>query len=484
MSWQMVIGLEIHAQLDAESKIFSPANIAYCEDPNTQVHEVDFGLPGALPVINKKVVESAVRFGLAVNATVNRRSEFARKNYFYPDLPKGYQISQFEFPIVTDGELFITTGKGDDATTKRIGITRAHLEEDAGKLVHDKWANYSGVDLNRAGTPLLEIVSEPDMHTIEEAVAYATAMRQLVRWLAICDGNMQEGSFRIDANISVNRPGEPMGTRCEIKNLNSFKFLEQALNYERQRQIDLIEGGGQVEQQTRLFDVNKGVTRAMRGKEDAHDYRYFPDPDLPPLVLEEAWVAAIAESMPLLPQQCNEWLRNEFQLSDYDADLLTTDKALFEYFKGVIATFTAATPDTAKLVANWLCGDFLALLNGNKIGVEQSPISIANMAELMACLQAGDISGKIAKDVLVKMWESGDGAKAIIESQGLQQISDEVAIEKVVQQIISDNPQQVQAYRGGKDKLFGFFVGQTMKATGGRANPEIANRLIKKLLNG
>ncbi len=481
MTWETVIGLEIHAQLATESKIFSKASITYCESPNTQVREVDFGLPGALPVINKKAVEYAIRFGLAVGSCVNERSEFARKNYFYPDLPKGYQISQFEYPIVSGGELFIKTN--ESAPPIRIGITRAHLEEDAGKLVHEGWASHCGVDLNRAGTPLLEIVSEPDMTSIAQAVVYATKIRQLVRWLEICDGNMQEGSLRIDANISVNRPNQPMGTRCEIKNLNSFRFLEQALHFERQRQIELLENGEAIEQQTRLFDTTTGETRKMRSKEDAHDYRYFPDPDLPPLLIDKTWIEQIKQSLPQLPAACHQQLVEQYHLSSYDADLLTADKAFYGYFGKVIEALNTTAPEQVKTVVNWLCGDFSALLNTHKIDITESPISAICMAELITCINNGEISGKIAKAVIIKMWQTGDTAKTIITAEGLTQISDEATIEKLAIDIIASNPNQAEQYKQGKDRLFGFFVGQMMKATKGQANPNQVNTILKKLLS-
>ena len=476
MTWQIVIGLEIHAQLSARSKIFSPAAIDYCEEPNTRVREVDAGLPGALPVINRLAISHAISFGLAVSATVNRRSEFARKNYFYPDLPKGYQISQFEYPIVTGGELWIEAEGGQ----KRIGITRAHLEEDAGKLIHEGWSGVSGVDLNRAGTPLLEIVSEPDLRSIPEAVAYATAIHHLVRWLGICDGNMQEGSFRIDANLSLNRPDTPLGTRCEIKNLNSFRFLEQALNFERQRQQEVLEAGGAVVQETRLFDTAKGETRAIRGKEDAHDYRYFPDPDLPPLVIDDATIDALRQAMPPLPQACRQHLREALGLSDYDAEWLTNEREVYDYFNAVLAA--VGDDEAAKLCANWLCGDFSALLNEHKTAIAESPIAADRLAGLIEILRRGDISGKIGKEVLVKMWESGDAAERIVEREGWAQINDAAVLEKMAADIIAAHPEQVNNYRAGKDKLFGFFVGQMMKASGGRANPEEANRILKRLL--
>lgn len=481
MSWETVIGLEIHAQLLAESKIFSPAPAAFCDAPNTQVREVDWGLPGALPVLNQRAVEAAIRLGLALSATVNRRSEFARKNYFYPDLPKGYQISQFEYPIVEHGELWIDGANGET----RIGITRAHLEEDAGKLLHENWQAHSGVDLNRAGTPLLEIVSEPDLREIADAVTYAGTMHKLVRWLEICDGNMQEGSFRVDANISVRRPGEPLGTRCEIKNLNSFRFLEQALQYERQRQIDLLEDGGSVVQETRLFNPTRGETRALRGKEDAHDYRYFPDPDLPPLVIDEAWLQRSAAAMPELPRARQQRFMQAYQLSAYDAALLTADKGFSDYFEQVLAAASdsdEADAKMAKLCANWLCGDFAALLNEHRCEATASKVSAAALAELMRAISDGVVSGKIAKTVLEKMWHSGDGANAVIAREGLQQISDSGALEAIAEEIIAANPAQAEQYRGGKDKLLGFFVGQMMKATKGQANPEQANAIMKKKL--
>ena len=481
MSWETIIGLEIHAQLTTHSKIFSPASAIYCQSANTQVREVDAGLPGALPVLNRVAVECAIRLGLALSATINKYSEFARKNYFYPDLPKGYQISQYEHPIVSGGELYISSG-GEE---KRIGITRAHLEEDAGKLVHDVHTDYSGVDLNRAGVALLEIVSEPDLRDIADAITYASDMHKLVRWLGICDGNMQEGSFRIDANISVRRPNEPFGTRCEIKNLNSFRFLEQALIYERQRQIDVLEDGGTIIQETRLFDTVSGTTRAMRGKEDAHDYRYFPDPDLPPLQISDDWLASVRETMPELPSARRARLMNDYGLSDYDAGVITGDKHFSDYYDAVLAALagdSTADAKTAKLCANWLCGDFAALLNEHKKAAANSPVSAVQFAGLLHCVQSGEVSGKIAKEVLAKMWRCGDDAKTIITREGLQQISDDSALEKIAADIITAHPQQAEQYRAGKDKLIGFFVGQMMKQTKGQANPEQANAVMKRLL--
>lgn len=481
MTWETVIGLEIHVQLSAESKIFSPASTVFCNAANTQVREVDCGFPGALPVLNRRVVDCAILLGTAISATVNQRSEFARKNYFYPDLPKGYQISQFEYPIVEHGEMWINGSQGE----MRIGVTRAHLEEDAGKLIHDHWATSSGVDLNRAGTPLLEIVSEPDLRDINDAVLYASEMHKLVRWLGICDGNMQEGSFRIDANISVRHPGDELGTRCEIKNLNSFRFLEQALHYERERQINLIEDGGTVVQQTRLFNTASGETRAMRSKEDAHDYRYFPDPDLPPLLVDDAWIAEVCATMPELPRARAQRFINDYQLSPYDATLLTADKDFSDYYETLLAQLATDSEQRnqhAKLCANWLCGDFAALLNEHKIEISASKIDIAAFADLMRCLINDTISGKIAKTVLLKMWDSGEHASIIIEREGLMQISDSSALEKIGNDIIAANAQQAQQYRDGKDRLLGFFVGQMMKATKGQANPEQANEIMKRLL--
>ena len=481
MTWQCVIGLEIHAQLKTASKIFSPARTHYCAEPNMQVCEVDGGMPGALPVLNRAAVEHAICLGLAVGAKINPLSEFARKNYFYPDLPKGYQISQFEYPIVSGGTLVIDTPAGD----KTIGITRAHLEEDAGKLLHDIDGG-SGVDLNRAGTPLLEIVSEPDLESIAEAVSYARAMHSLVRWLGVCDGNMQEGSFRMDANISVRQPGAPLGTRCEIKNLNSFRFLEQALGYEIERQIAVLEGGGEVLQETRLFSPDSGQTRAMRSKEDAHDYRYFPDPDLPPLSVSEQWIEQVQAAMPELPRARQERYMASFNLSSYDAGVLTAERALGDYFEDTLRAFTddAADLAAAKMCANWVCGEISAWLNKSGVGVEQSAVSAAALADLLRRVSGGEVSGKTAKEVLEKMWASGESAAAIITREGLAQISDVGALESLADKIIAANPQQVEQYRGGKDKLFGFFVGQMMKETRGQANPAQANEILRRKLGG
>jgi aspartyl-tRNA(Asn)/glutamyl-tRNA(Gln) amidotransferase subunit B len=475
--WEVVIGLEIHAQLSTKSKIFSSSATAYGAAPNAQANLVDLGYPGVLPVLNAKAVEYAVKFGLAVGATVSRHSVFARKNYFYPDLPKGYQISQFELPIVAKGTLEVVL---DDGTKKVVGITRAHLEEDAGKSLHEGLPGASGIDLNRAGTPLIEIVSEPDMRSAREAVAYMKKVHTLVRYLDICDGNMQEGSFRCDANVSVRKQGaKEFGTRAEIKNLNSFRFVEKAINYEVERQIDLIESGGKVKQETRLYDPDKGETRSMRSKEEANDYRYFPDPDLLPVLLDEAYIHAIRESLPELPDQKAARFGSEYGLSEYDAGVLTASRELAAYYEEVVAD----TPNSdAKLAANWVMGELAAALNKEGLEIGNSRVSARSLAALLVRIQDDTISGKIAKEVFEAMWASGKGADAIIEEKGLRQITDTGAIEKVIDEVMAKNPGQLADYRGGKDKLFGFFVGQVMKVTGGKANPAQLNELLKKKL--
>ena len=477
MKWETVIGLEVHAQLLTESKIFSDASARYCDSPNLQACEIDLGLPGVLPTLNRDAVAKAILFGIAVGATVNRFSEFARKNYFYPDLPKGYQISQYEYPILTGGLVTIDLAGGE----KTVRLIRAHLEEDAGKLIHDNWGNWSGVDLNRAGTPLLEIVSEPDLRTAAEAAAYARALHSLARYLNICDGNMQEGSFRIDANISVRRRegggDAPFGTRCEIKNLNSFRFLEQAIEFESRRQIAVIEGGGKVAQETRLFDSQRGETRPMRSKEEAHDYRYFPDPDLPPLVVADSWIEEIRRTMPELPDDKRRRFAEEFGLSSYDAATLTAERDLAEYFEAVARQLG----DNHKLCANWVLGEFSAHLNKNAASVADAPPP-PRLAELLARIIDNTISGKIAKAVFEEMWESGESADSIIEKKGLRQITDDSALEKTVNDIIAAHPNQVAQYRAGKEKLLGFFVGQVMKATQGKANPNSVNQTIRSKL--
>ena len=477
--WQQVIGLEIHAQLQTQTKIFSPSAAAVCLRPNTQVREVDGGMPGALPVINRAVVECALRFGVAVNARINPRSEFARKNYFYPDLPKGYQISQYEYPVVEGGGVVVECGGGE----KTIGITRAHLEEDAGKLMHEN--DISVVDLNRAGVPLLEIVSEPEMHSPAEAAAYAKTIRQLVRWLDICDGNMQEGSFRIDANISLRRPGAKLGTRCEIKNLNSFRFLEMALLCETARQSAILESGGEVRQQTLLFDPQQNETRPMRGKEDAEDYRYFPDPDLPPLLISEDEICKARESLPQLPRERRKFFCRHFGLGDYDAGLLTAERALADYFELVVGALVGKDGEqktAAKLAANWILGELSSMMNKHNLSADASPVAAGQLAALLQQVASGAISGKIAKGVLETMWQNGEDAEVIIKREGLRQISDEGELQTIAAKIVADHPQQSAQYRSGKTKLLAFFVGQMMKQTQGKANPARAAEIIKGIL--
>jgi aspartyl-tRNA(Asn)/glutamyl-tRNA(Gln) amidotransferase subunit B len=476
-----VIGLEIHAQLSTKSKIFSSSATAYGAAPNAQANLVDLGYPGVLPVLNAKAVEYAVKFGLAIGATVSRHSVFARKNYFYPDLPKGYQISQYELPIVAKGKLEIVLDDGGERSTKKVvGITRAHLEEDAGKSLHEGLPGASGIDLNRAGTPLIEIVSEPDLRSAKEAVAYMKKVHTLVRYLEICDGNMQEGSFRCDANVSVRKKGtEKFGTRAEIKNLNSFRFVEKAINYEVERQIDILESGGKVKQETRLYDPDKGETRSMRSKEEANDYRYFPDPDLRPVLLDDAYLHGIREKLPELPDQKAARFVSSYGLSAYDAGVLTASRELAAYYEEVVA----ATPKgDAKLAANWVMGELAAALNKDGLEIGNSRIPARALAALLVRIQDNTISGKIAKEVFEGMWASGKGADAIIEEKGLRQITDTSAIEKAIDEVMAKNPSQLADYRGGKDKLFGFFVGQVMKATGGKANPAQLNELLKKKL--
>jgi aspartyl-tRNA(Asn)/glutamyl-tRNA(Gln) amidotransferase subunit B len=479
--WETVIGLEIHAQLSTKSKIFSSSATAYGAAPNAQANLVDLGYPGVLPVLNAKAVEYAVKFGLAIGATVSRHSVFARKNYFYPDLPKGYQISQYELPIVAKGKLEIVLDDGGERSTKKVvGITRAHLEEDAGKSLHEGLPGASGIDLNRAGTPLIEIVSEPDMRSAKEAVAYMKKVHTLVRYLEICDGNMQEGSFRCDANVSVRKKGtEKFGTRAEIKNLNSFRFVEKAINYEVERQIDILESGGKVKQETRLYDPDKGETRSMRSKEEANDYRYFPDPDLLPVLLDDAYIHGIREKLPELPDQKAARFVSSYGLSAYDAGVLTASRELAAYYEEVVA----ATPKgDAKLAANWVMGELAAALNKDGLEIGNSRIPARALAALLVRIQDNTISGKIAKEVFEGMWASGKGADAIIEEKGLRQITDTSAIEKAIDEVMAKNPSQLADYRGGKDKLLGFFVGQVMKATGGKANPAQLNELLKKKL--
>jgi aspartyl-tRNA(Asn)/glutamyl-tRNA(Gln) amidotransferase subunit B len=489
--WEVVIGLEIHAQLATKSKIFSGSATAYGAMPNTQANLVDLGYPGVLPVLNREAVRMAAKFGLAIGATVSRRSVFARKNYFYPDLPKGYQISQYELPIVAGGKVEILL---DDGTKKTIGVTRAHLEEDAGKSLHEGLKNASGIDLNRAGTPLLEIVSEPDLRSAKEAVAYMKKIHTLVRYLEVCDGNMQEGSFRCDANVSVRRRGATkFGTRCEIKNVNSFRFVEKAINYEVARQIDVLEGGGTIVQETRLYDANKDETRSMRSKEEANDYRYFPDPDLLPVVLTDEFVDDVRRTLPELPDAKAARFQSQYGLSEYDALVLTSSRELADFYEAVVAQVGAANAKLAansssvtasKLAANWVQGDFSGFLNRDGLEIAQAKVGAAGLAGLLKRILDDTISNKLAKDVFEAMWAEGRDADAVIEAKGLKQITDTGAIEAAIDAVMAANPGQLAEYRAGKDKLFGFFVGQTMKATGGKANPAQLNELLKKKLQG
>ena len=477
-TWETVIGLEVHAQLATKSKIFSGSPTAYGAPPNSQANLVDLGYPGVLPVLNQAAVGMAVKFGLAIDAAITPVSVFARKNYFYPDLPKGYQISQYELPIVAKGHMDIVL---EDGTVKRIGITRAHLEEDAGKSMHEGLGAFSGIDLNRAGTPLIEIVSEPDMRSAREAVAYLKKIHTLVRYLEICDGNMQEGSFRCDANVSVRRRGtQKLGTRAEIKNLNSFRFVEKAIHYEVARQIDIIESGGRVLQETRLYDPDKGETRSMRSKEEANDYRYFPDPDLLPVAVDAAFIAGVRKSLPELPDEKAARFAAAFGLSAYDAGVLTASRELGDYFEAVVK----AIPQDPKLAANWVMGELSAALNRDGIDIGDAKLGATRLAGLLSRIADGTISGKIAKEVFEAMWASGADADSVIAEKGLKQISDPAAIEAAIDAVIANSPGQLADYRAGKDKLFGYFVGQVMKATGGKANPAQLNELLKKKLAG
>jgi aspartyl-tRNA(Asn)/glutamyl-tRNA(Gln) amidotransferase subunit B len=476
MQWETVIGLEIHTQLATHSKIFSGASTTYGAEPNTQACAVDLGLPGVLPVLNGEVVRMAAMFGLATHSTVAPRSVFARKNYFYPDLPKGYQISQFELPIVHDGYLDIEL---EDGATKRIGITRAHLEEDAGKSLHENFQGSTGIDLNRAGTPLLEIVSEPEMSSAKEAVAYMKKIHTLVRYLGISDGNMQEGSFRCDANVSVRPKGQQeFGTRAEIKNINSFRFVEQAINYEVERQIMLVESGGSVVQETRLFDPDKHETRPMRSKEEANDYRYFPDPDLLPVELDADFIEAVRATLPELPDARKSRFVSEYSLSDYDAGILTSARETGDYYEAAVA----ASGGQGKLTANWVMGELSGALNRDDRDITNSPVSAGALGSLLKRIEDGTISGKIAKQVFEAMWNGAGSADEIIEQQSLKQISDTSAIETIIKDVLDNNPKQLEQYRGGQEKLLGFFVGQVMKATQGKANPKQVNELLKKFL--
>ena len=480
MEWEVVIGLEIHAQLATKSKIFSGAATAYGAAPNSQACAVDLGLPGVLPVLNKEAVRMAVKFGLAVDAEIAVRSVFARKNYFYPDLPKGYQISQFELPIVGKGQISIEM---EDGSEKIVGITRAHLEEDAGKSLHEDFHGQTGIDLNRAGTPLLEIVSEPDMRSAKEAVAYMRKIHSLVRYLEICDGNMQEGSFRCDANVSIRPKGqEKFGTRAELKNINSFRNVERAINIEIERQIDVIESGGTVIQETRLYDADKNETRSMRSKEEANDYRYFPDPDLLPVVLDEGLLEQVRATLPELPNEKRDRLISEMGLSKYDASVLTSSRELADYFESVLAATGNKDP---KQCANWVTGTLSGALNKAGLEITESPVSAEQLGSVLLRIQDNTISGKIAKQVFEAIWNGeGADADAVIESKGLKQVTDSGAIEAMIDEVIAANPQQLQQYRDGKEQLFGFFVGQVMKASKGKANPAQVNEILKQKLAG
>jgi len=475
MRYETVIGLEIHAQLATKSKIFSAASTAYGASPNTQACAVDLGLPGVLPVLNKEVVRMAAKFGLAIGATVAPHSVFARKNYFYPDLPKGYQISQYELPIVGSGKIQIEV----DGEEKTIGITRAHLEEDAGKSLHEDFQGFSGIDLNRAGTPLLEIVSEPDMRSPKEAIAYMKKMHSLVRYLDICDGNMQEGSFRCDANISVRPQGQKAyGTRTELKNLNSFRFVERALDFEIERQIDVLESGGAVVQETRLYNADKNETRSMRSKEEANDYRYFPDPDLLPLAIAPDFLEEVKADLPELPDNKKHRFMQEYSISLYDASVLTSCRELADFFEETVKL----SASEAKLCANWVIGDLTALLNKNHLDITESKVSAAQLAGMLRRMSDKTISGKIAKKVFEAIWDGEGDADTIIEKRKLKQVTDTGAIESIVDEVLANNPKQLEDYRNGKEKLFGFFVGQVMKASKGKANPQQVNVLLKKKL--
>jgi len=474
MEWETVIGLEIHAQLNTKSKIFSGASTQFGAKPNSQACAVDLGLPGVLPVVNKEAVSKAVRFGLAVDAHINQINVFDRKNYFYPDLPKGYQISQLELPIVGEGKIDIMVGD----KSKTIGVTRAHLEEDAGKSIHDLYDDFTAVDLNRAGTPLLEIVSEPDMRSAEEAVAYAKKIHSLVQYIDICDGNMQEGSFRCDANVSIRPMGQKeFGTRTELKNINSFKFLEKAINLEVERQQDLLEDGGRVIQETRLYDADKNETRSMRSKEEANDYKYFPDPDLLPVEVTGELLEKIKKELPELPHQKKVRYVESLGLSDYDADVITSSKSIADYYESMISK-----NGNAKLCANWVMGELSGALNKDQLDISQSPIPPEELSLLVERISDNTISGKLAKDVFKALWNQEGGVDQIIDSKGLKQITDTGEIEKIIEEVISNNSAQVDQYRSGNEKILGFFVGQIMKATNGKANPKQVNDILREKL--
>lgn len=486
MQWEVVIGLENHVQLTTNSKIFSGSSIRFGAEPNTQASPVDLALPGVLPVLNRGAVERAIRFGLAVGAKIAPQSIFARKNYFYPDLPKGYQISQFEDPVVQGGTISFAYEKDGKLETKTVNLTRAHLEEDAGKSLHEDYAGMSGIDLNRAGTPLLEIVSEPEMRSAAEAVAYAKALHSLVMWLGVCDGNMQEGSFRCDVNVSVRPLGQKeFGTRCEIKNLNSFRFMEEAIHYEVRRQIELIEDGGKVIQATRLWDADRKETRSMRTKEDAQDYRYFPDPDLPPLVIGQDWIDRVKADMPELPGAMRARFTGEYGLPEYDSLVLTSSQAMANYYEAVVAK---AGKENAKAAANWMMGDVSSTLNREGVEIGQSPVEASQLALLLKRIADGTISNKAAKEVFAAMWEAKSTdehlADLVIEQKGLKQISDTGALEAIVDEVLAANAKSVEQYRSGKEAAINALIGQTMKASKGKANPAQVTELLKKKLAG
>jgi aspartyl-tRNA(Asn)/glutamyl-tRNA(Gln) amidotransferase subunit B len=472
--WEIVIGLEVHAQVTSHSKLFSCASTQFGNEPNTNVAFVDAGMPGMLPVINEHSIEQAVRTGLAINAQINLKSVFDRKNYFYPDLPQGYQISQFLDPIVGKGWIELDL---PDGSIKRVNITRIHLEQDAGKSLHEYSPKSTYVDLNRAGVTLMEIVSEPEMRSADEAAAYLKKMRSIVRYIGACDGDMDKGNMRCDANVSVRKLGDPLGTRCEIKNVNSIRFLHKAIEFEAMRQVEILESGGKIDQETRLFDSAKGETRTMRSKEDAHDYRYFPDPDLLPLEITQAYVDAIKQSLPELPDQKKKRYIESYGLSAYDAGVITAEQEYSVYFEKLTAKHDP------KLASNWMTGELFGRLNKIGVGIEQSPISTDKLGGLLALIEDNTISGKIAKDVLDLMFETGKDAAVIVEENGMKQVTDTGAIEKIIDEVIAANPDKVTEYRSGKDKLFAFFVGQVMKLSGGKANPAAVNEMLKKKLS-
>ena len=475
--WEVVIGIEIHTQLATQSKIFSGSSTEFGQDPNTQASLVDLAMPGVLPVLNKEVVDLAIRFGLGIDAYIDQASVFARKNYFYPDSPKGYQISQMDNPIVGLGHIDIQL---EDGTVKRIGVTRAHLEEDAGKSIHDQFEGMSGIDLNRAGTPLLEIVSEPDMRSVEEAVAYIKSIHTLVRWLGISDGNMAEGSFRADCNVSLRRPGQPFGTRCELKNLNSFRFIEQAINVEIERQMEILEWDGTIDQETRLFDPVKLETRSMRSKEEANDYRYFPDPDLLPVIIPDVQIEAIKATMPELPAARRARFVADFGVTEYDAHVLTLTREMSEFYEAVVAAAGGAAQ--GKIAANWVMGEFSGALNKAGLDLADSPVSAEKLGGMIARIVDNTINGKIAKQVFGFMWDEGKSADEIIAEKGLKQETDTGAIEAIIKDVLAANEKMVEEYKSGKEKAFNGLVGQVMKAAKGKANPAQVNELMKKLI--